>query len=310
MATYVPVTVVPSGGAPFVQVSANAPPMTVVPNAAPITLVSANAPGVVLYNPDGSPYTQYDPSAVALFARFTTPPTDARKTLINNLIVSLKASSVWTKLDALYVMAAADNQAARRNWIADQYNLTAVSSPTFTADQGFTGDGAASYLTTALTPDVTTKYQLNNSRIGHWLRTNSQSASAVSLGARTSATPTGQSLILARTTSDTLVGRVNQDSNSGLVANLDSSSAIAVSRMASGTVDYYRAGVSIGSAAVSTTTMPTVPFFILALNNAGVPANYDTRQSAAVWVGSALTASEELAFYNALNTYLMAVGAA
>lgn len=57
MATYVPVTVVPSGGAPFVQVSGNAAPMTVVPNAAPITLVQKDAPGVVLYNPDGSPYT-------------------------------------------------------------------------------------------------------------------------------------------------------------------------------------------------------------------------------------------------------------
>lgn len=56
MATYVPVTVVASGGAPFVQVSGNAPPMTVVPNAAPITLVANNAPPVVLYNPDGSPY--------------------------------------------------------------------------------------------------------------------------------------------------------------------------------------------------------------------------------------------------------------
>lgn len=64
MATYVPVTVVPSGGAPFVQVSGNAPAMTVVPNAAPITLVTTNAPGVVLYNPDGTPYTGGTPSRI------------------------------------------------------------------------------------------------------------------------------------------------------------------------------------------------------------------------------------------------------
>lgn len=64
MATYVPITVVPSGGAPFVQVSGNAPAFTVVPNAAPITLVTANAPPIVLYNPDGSPYLGAGPFPV------------------------------------------------------------------------------------------------------------------------------------------------------------------------------------------------------------------------------------------------------
>jgi hypothetical protein len=39
--------------------------------------------------------------------------------LIDALVGALKASAVWAKLDVLWVLAAADSQAARRNWIAD-----------------------------------------------------------------------------------------------------------------------------------------------------------------------------------------------
>lgn len=58
MATYTPITVVPSGGSPFVQVPEGlpAPAFTVVPNASPITLVTSNAPPIALFNPDGSRY--------------------------------------------------------------------------------------------------------------------------------------------------------------------------------------------------------------------------------------------------------------
>lgn len=78
----------------------------------------------------------YSPEALALSARFTTPPDTARKTLINNLIVALKAAGVWAKLGAPYLRAAADSQAARQNWLANQFNSTPVASPTFASDRG------------------------------------------------------------------------------------------------------------------------------------------------------------------------------
>lgn len=87
----------------------------------------------------------YCPEALALFARMTTQPTDARKTVINTFITSLKTAGVWDKLDAMYVFAAANQQAALLNWIADTNNATAENSPAFTADEGIQGNGTNSY---------------------------------------------------------------------------------------------------------------------------------------------------------------------
>ena len=115
----------------------------------------------------------YDAAATALFARFTTPPTSARKAVINTLIVALKDAGVWSKLDALYLFAAADSQAARQNWVQDLYNATAVSSPTFTADRGYNGDGSASYVDSGFNPTtaVTPKFVQNSAYFGLWSRT-------------------------------------------------------------------------------------------------------------------------------------------
>ncbi len=94
----------------------------------------------------------YSPEAAALLSRMTVTPSTARKQLIDALIATLVGAGIWAKLDALYLLAAHDAQAARLNWIADRYNLTAVNSPTFTTDRGYAGTGAAMYLDTGFNP--------------------------------------------------------------------------------------------------------------------------------------------------------------
>ena len=80
--------------------------------------------------------SSYDAATEAIAAAFTTPPTTARKDLIDAAVVALKAAGVWAKLDALYAFAAADSQAAMINWKhPGTYNATEVNAPTFTADQ-------------------------------------------------------------------------------------------------------------------------------------------------------------------------------
>ena len=72
----------------------------------------------------------YDAATEAIAAAFTTPPTTARKNLIDAAVVALKSAGVWTKLDALYLFAAADSQAAIINWKAPgTYNCDARSMP-------------------------------------------------------------------------------------------------------------------------------------------------------------------------------------
>src|SRR5690606_35810663 len=99
----------------------------------------------------------------------TTPPTRARQLLINTTITNLIAAGLWPKLDVLYLLAAADEQAARLNWKnPGTFTCTAVNSPTFTADRGFAGDGSTSYLDTNFNISSASGrlYEQNSAHIG------------------------------------------------------------------------------------------------------------------------------------------------
>lgn len=247
----------------------------------------------------------YSPEAQALFARFTTPPTDARKVLINNLIVALIAAGIWGKLDALYLTAAADSQAARRNWIADQYNLTAVAAPTFAADRGYTGDGASSQLDTNLNPAtaITPQYLQNSAHISAWGRTsragNSRPIMSLLGGPGTNIYPL--------LTDGNAYYRCNDNNEAGGLSSTGSTGLFLANRSGATAREGYRNGVSGG--AIGAVASKAVLNFNFALLQGGTGA-FSTDQIAMASIGSTLSATQALAFYNAVNTYLQAVGAA
>jgi len=115
----------------------------------------------------------FEAEAVALFARFTTPPTDLRKGHINTLTKGLKTAGSWAKADVIYVAAAADSQAATRNWKQNLYNATAINSPAFVADRGFTSNGSSSYLQTGFIASsaVAPNYVQDSATLGAWMLT-------------------------------------------------------------------------------------------------------------------------------------------
>jgi hypothetical protein len=254
----------------------------------------------------------FEAEAAKLFARFTTAPTGARKTLINNLIRSLKQAGIWSKLDAFYVMAAADAQAAQRNWIADAYNLTPTNSPTFTADQGYQGNGTSSYLATGFTPSSAPSPKLvqNSASLGVWSRTNI-AENAVDIGAKGSNPGTQDSTIMIRNSSNQFLNRLNIIAGGGYSpANASSVGLfVAVRPDASNLIDYVN-GAVIGTGAVASAVVATIEFNIGVRNDNGTFNAYSTKQYAAALIGSSLSAAENSALYAALNTYLTAVGAA
>lgn len=245
----------------------------------------------------------YSAEATALFARFSTPPDAARKLLIDNLIVSLKDAGVWSKLDALYVMAAADAQAAQRNWIGDIFNLTPQDSPTFAADRGYTGDGSTSYLNTGFNPStaVAPKYTITSGHIGLVSRTNLANGAGDSFDMGGSVRT-----FLARSVaaSGTMLGRI-QTATKDLATSAYPGHGVA-SRTASNVWEGYAQGVDAGGAADANASIGNETWRILSTS----AATFGVNQIAAGHFGSGLSAAEVLALYNALNSYMTAVGAA
>lgn len=242
---------------------------------------------------------RYDSAAAALFARMTTQPTQSRKALINNTIIALKTGGVWSLCDALYVTAAADSQAARLNWIADQYNLTAFNSPVFTVDRGYTGDGSAAYLDTGAVASSLAKYALNSANAWGWQLNNATD------NGHLVDTTTASQFVIARTTGNKSYVRINDGGLSTATINptiTDSRGLTSVNRSGANSRELYKNGASVGSdTQVSTAASGT--FHLL-----GISGGYSTAQIAAAGFGSTLTAAQELAKYNALRAYMTGVG--
>ncbi len=90
-----------------------------------------------------------DTSFDNLIAAASVAPASLRQGYIARFIQALYAASIWTKIDVLWVLAAHDEQFGRLNWKSPgTFTLTAVNSPTFTTDRGYTTNGSTSYVDT------------------------------------------------------------------------------------------------------------------------------------------------------------------
>lgn len=246
----------------------------------------------------------YTSEASALFARMSLQPSSTRKNEIDTLIGALVSAGVWAKLDALYVFAAHDAQAAVLNWKQDLYNCTPIDDPQFDTDLGFTGDGTSSYLDTGFNPDTATSpnFLQDNSSMGVWSGTEvnatqydcgSTSAAIVSRASSNaltrSSSPSSDTWALPAETSIGLTMFSRSDGD-GYVAQRDTAAATSI----------VRASVALQS----------LPFYILARSNAGpVAANHSARRIQACFFGGSLTSGQRNSLYIALNTYMTAVGA-
>jgi len=94
-----------------------------------------------------------------------TLPSAGQQVKQNQLVIDLKTAGVWAKLDVWYVYANdGSKEFATLNWKAPTlYQSTLFNSPTFTANQGFTGNGTTSYIRTNFNPSTNgVNYQNND----------------------------------------------------------------------------------------------------------------------------------------------------
>lgn len=259
------------------------------------------APGYPPIGLNTATYAFVNSEAAALVARFATQPTDARKRLIDTLIGSLKTAGVWTKFDAFYMLAAADSQAARQNWIADQYNLAAVSGPTFTVDRGYSGDGAASYLATGFNPttavgpkflrDSASMYSYVNTSVAGTINTVGSTSSFL----RNYVAATGS--IAAANCGQKLIAAANSLGSFGF----SRTGATAYKLMRSGVMGIGETDASIA--------LTNAAFAVLARMDTGGPSGFYSGRAASVFFGEGATDAELLAADTAITTFLTAIGA-
>lgn len=244
-----------------------------------------------------------DPAQDALDAylnAMTVQPSPTQATRIRTLISDLMDAGVWSELDALYLHAVHDQQAGRINLVnPTAMALTASGSPTFTAYEGFTGNGTSAYLDAGIGLASLAHYDLNDATMFVWSLTDSAVNSRFEIGTASGTT----SRIACRAADGSMFVSTNSGTNS-TVAVADSLGLHAWSRTSSSTVALYKGGSSVATGSPTSSSISAGNLTLLRSNTL-----YTNRQIAAAGVGAALDATQHAALNTALNTYLTAVGA-
>ncbi len=247
----------------------------------------------------------YETESKTLFRNMTTPPDSARKRIINALIKRLKGDGAWNLLDTLWLYAAHDQQASRLNWKnPGTFTITEVNSPTWTINQGYTGNGTNMYLNTNWNPSTNgVNYVLNSGAFGLYGRL-SMSANTNAEGGALDASSRGPA-ILSRFTADVFRGRINTVTNT-TAANTNTQGLFATARTASNSQDIYKNGVLQANSTAASSVVPSVNLFFLAYNGNGTATGFSVQQISFAFSGSG--SINQLLLYNAVQQYMTSLG--
>ncbi len=230
------------------------------------------------------------------------PPSYSQQIAQNALYNSLPSG-----LDVFYVGATDGNVTfASINWITPASNtITAVSTPTFTKNQGFYGDGTASYYNTNWLPSNGPNNVQNSGSLFAYVINN-----AVGNNSMASVGSVGSSvisLILPRTATNNIDYRINQSSaTSDIFATTNSAGFKHVQRTGASVVRLWLDGVLTTTNTRSSGGRPSNNLYIEALNNAGTAGFFSTRGVAIAGAGASLSGNEA-ALYTAIQTYLTSI---
>jgi len=123
----------------------------------------------------------YDEDLVTYMVGLTTPLSAYQKDLLDNFVTTVKSgfsiSRLYDAFDIMNIYAGETSESSLRNLVKRANDSTTVSSPTFTAFEGFTGNGSTSYVTTNYTPSLhAVKYAQDDANWSTYIRNNKTSA--------------------------------------------------------------------------------------------------------------------------------------
>lgn len=234
---------------------------------------------------------------------FSTQITDNTiQTATNTLVSDLKTAGVFTKMKAIYPMVGGTATTCKFNLVNAQdtnaaYRLVFSGGGTFSAN-GYSPGGVNGYANTFLIPS--TAYSVANSgHMSYYSRTDSNGSTEREIASLTSTVYSD----LALRFSNTVSMRWGETSVPTTAASTNSIGFYVGSRTTSTTSKIFKNGTQILISGNLAGGLPSVPFYIGAMNLNNAASYYSAKQCAFASIGDGLTDSEALALYNAVNTF-------
>jgi hypothetical protein len=260
-----------------------------------------------------SGYTIGDADAQAVVDNMDTEPGDGLKELIDNFVAGTKTDSVWTKIDRFWFPAVHEQGAsARLDWKSPATvgrRLTEVNTPSWTAYQGYTGDGSTSYLNTNFTPSTDgVNYTQNSACAGVWVRTvGPTSASRAYAGLNDGFTQQTAIIRRADGSSWQAVGPNDTTSINATTLSQSATGLLVANRSGASARQVYRNGSSEASDTQASVGLPAFDLYLLARNSSGTAGLFSDGQISAAFVAASLNATEQANLHTRLNTLITGV---
>lgn len=252
----------------------------------------------------GSQFSNSETAAIiAAMTAAGAPQTAARSALIDAAVTTMKASGAWALLDGFYMLAASAAAAARINWKnPGTFNLTAVNSPTFTADQGYAGDGVSAYLETSFNPTTAGgNFTQDSSHAGIIVQDAQGAATDAVFG-------NDDNIISPWRTGPQMLIRSSSTSSQGITISGAQAVHKGFSRTGAAGYTPYEDGSALAAATQASSALISRTFILLARNSASGPLTPSSRRLFAAHFGGGLTAAQMLSIRNAIATYRTALG--
>jgi len=254
----------------------------------------------------------YDADAQAYFDAMSTPLSTDYQDRINTFVLMVKDSLSLTnlsdKFDVIYLLANETSEAGLKNLVKRSSDATiGAETVTFTADEGFAGDGVGGYINTNYNANSDgVNYILNDASFGIYSRTNSQST-VIDIGGRATDATADAIWIVLRYTNDSFYGSLNNAI--ALNSAVPTSAGFGLmSRAASDNAVYYFNGGSIISNSDPAVSIFDGDIFICTENRGGSPVGYTSRQYAFAFMGAGLDAVEARKLNNCIEWYMDDLG--
>lgn len=236
-----------------------------------------------------------------IYDSFTIKPSAAIAAEQNTLVLALVNSGIWAKFDTFYMFAQTVNSdgEALKNWInPGTFDATLVNAPAFVALEGFTGDGATSYINTNYIPsDDGINLLLNDVSFGLYSHIE-DNANRIDMG---SAQGVNSLKIQVRSGGDTRIW-IN-DFTLSATSSSSSLGMFIASRSISTTKDLY-INKSKTSFSVNSLGLTINPIFVCCRNLNGSPNSFSFKQFSLAFTGASLSQSDVNTLTDAFEVYM------
>lgn len=243
----------------------------------------------------------YDADAAAFFTAASITDT-TQKNAVNQLVLDLKAASIWTKMKALYpVVGGVASSHAVNLKSPGTYNLTFATGWSHTST-GMTPNGAT-YADTSLIPSTAGLGQ-NSTHLSYYSRTDN--TTSIEIGARYVTGDVALLYMYLRSTSNNFGGRTNDGSSENLVSNNDGRGFFINNRTSNSSVTFFKNTIKTSISKTST----GLPNRLIDIGRTlfDSTGSYSSKQCAFASIGDGLTDAEASNFYNAVQNYQTTLG--